>query len=425
MSKYTYVTLLTNNTYVRGVLLLKESLRRVESQYPLLCLITEDVAPEIVEVLDKAGIEHKLINKIETPNNIMQNNLKLNERQALIWKYVLTKFQIFNLEEYEKIIFLDADLLINKNVDHCFKMPHMTAAVDGEYNNLWPTDPHFNTGFFVIEPNKKIYSDLVSFANNLDAEHTYDFAGHNYVIADQELLNLYYSNWKNEPQKHLNKYYNVFPLHTPGCHTKDVLDNAYFFHFVGTKPWEVFDTKMLGIPNETLSVLAWDIKKETRVNKAYEIAYTIIELSYRNEFKDLDWTFLDKEGYFNYFLAQNCLELFRDFKTANEAINDVLTLHPDYTDAVILKSKIEAYTEASNIKPLVLNVLKEVYNKANSKGTPTLDLQIVIGIMSQIDLDTEFALNTTLKYWNIITGSVDNYLKGIYNQGRWDEINYR
>ncbi|MBO7667208.1 MAG: hypothetical protein J6T26_01975, partial [Firmicutes bacterium] len=100
--------------------------------YPLVCIITEDVSKETLNILNAANIQTIRFEKIKTPENIMQHNLKVDEARALVWKDVLTKFQIFNLEKYDKIIFLDADLLILKNVDHCFDMPHMTAALDGE-----------------------------------------------------------------------------------------------------------------------------------------------------------------------------------------------------------------------------------------------------------------------------------------------------
>lgn len=44
MENYTYMTLLTNNTYVQGVILLNETLKKVKSKYPLVVLVTEEVA---------------------------------------------------------------------------------------------------------------------------------------------------------------------------------------------------------------------------------------------------------------------------------------------------------------------------------------------------------------------------------------------
>ena len=419
---YSYVTFLTNNSYVRGVLLLKECLRRVKSKYPLLCLVTEDVDNVILEVLDKAGIKYEFIQKVKTPDHIMEHNMKINPRQSRIWENVYTKFQIFSLEQFDKIILLDADLLILKNLDHCFEMPHMTAALDGEYNHLWPLWPHFNTGFLVIKPNKKEFEKIVDFANNFKPEEHPLFNGSQQVFSDQEILNLYYSDWPNKPELHLNKYYNVFPLFTPGIHLDDIMKNSYFMHFVGSKPWEVFDTKYLGIPEQSFSVITWDIKINSRCNYPYEVAYTIIDLCYKNDFKDLDWVKLDLQGYFNYALAENCMTLFRDFEHAKLNIDKALKFQPDNAEFNALKEKVYLYKEASEVKHLVFDVLKRVYDNATTSGIPTLELQGMLNIIGQIDLDTDYALDKTIKYWNIIRGAVEKYLKDVYNEKRWNEL---
>jgi hypothetical protein len=52
MENYSYISLLTNDTYVYGIILLSESLKRVKSKYPLNVLITEDVSAAIKELLD-------------------------------------------------------------------------------------------------------------------------------------------------------------------------------------------------------------------------------------------------------------------------------------------------------------------------------------------------------------------------------------
>jgi len=78
--------------------------------------------------------------------------MKIAPGTATVWHDCWTKFHIFNLIQFDKIIFLDADLLILKNLDHLFDKPHMTAALDGEYFGLWEGWPHFNSGCMVIEP---------------------------------------------------------------------------------------------------------------------------------------------------------------------------------------------------------------------------------------------------------------------------------
>jgi len=44
MENYSYISLLTNDNYIYGIILLAESLKQVKSKYPLKVLITKDVS---------------------------------------------------------------------------------------------------------------------------------------------------------------------------------------------------------------------------------------------------------------------------------------------------------------------------------------------------------------------------------------------
>ena len=66
----------------------------------------------------------------------------------------------------------------------------MTSCLDGEYFNLWPGWDHFNSGCIVIEPSQKLFDDILNFANNLKEPELPE-----YIIADQEVLNLYFKDW--------------------------------------------------------------------------------------------------------------------------------------------------------------------------------------------------------------------------------------
>lgn len=58
---YSYVTLLSDNTYAYGVALLIKTLQNVESKYPLHVLITEDVSAPIVEFLNQLPITYSYV----------------------------------------------------------------------------------------------------------------------------------------------------------------------------------------------------------------------------------------------------------------------------------------------------------------------------------------------------------------------------
>lgn len=101
----TFVTLATNDFYLRGAYFLQETLKKVESKYPLLVMIPEEL------------LNNPLSLKIDAIKIIKCYKFKgCNNKYA----DTLNKFQVYDLIEYEKIVFLDADLIAIKNIDFLF-----------------------------------------------------------------------------------------------------------------------------------------------------------------------------------------------------------------------------------------------------------------------------------------------------------------
>lgn len=262
--KYSYITLLTNDSYSYGVVLLVDSMQKVNTQYPLLVLVTKNVSLATLELLNQLQVKYEVIDTIQLPDHIYEHNRQINPPLASTWKNCLTKFHIFNKTEFDKVVFLDADILILKNLDHLFEKPDMTCALDGEYFNLWPDWPHFNSGCMVIEPNKDKFDNILNYVNNLKTEEL-----PNYVIADQEILNLYYSDWVNKIDLHLNKFYNVFAPYVQDEQIKELANECYFIHYTGRKPWTLWYKS----PLEHYS----------------EVYYTTGRIYIENKIRTLDW----------------------------------------------------------------------------------------------------------------------------------------
>ena len=235
MNKYSYITLLSDDSYIYGVILLSESLKEVNSQYPLEILVTPNVSQPILEILEQLQLKYTSINAIRR-NDILNYNKTINERFAKIWEACFSKIEIWNLTQFDKIIYLDNDIKVLKNLDHLFEYPHMTSALDGEYFNLWEDDPHLNAGILIIKPDNNEYKKLLNFIL------TYSLIDwdRNQCLADQELLNLYYSDWKDKEELHLSKYYDVFAPYIQEEQIEDIEQNAYFIHYIGRKPWRSF-----------------------------------------------------------------------------------------------------------------------------------------------------------------------------------------
>ena len=236
MNNYSYITMLSDDSYIFGIILLQKSLKDVDSKYPLEVLVTSNVSKPILHILRQLNIKHRIIDPIRV-DRFIEYNSKINAVFAKNWYLTLSKLEIFKLVEYNKIVFLDTDIMLLKNIDHLFECEHMTAALDGEYFNIWPNNPHFNAGCLVIEPNKEEYDKIIDFTMKFDTSK----AQQNGCIADQEILNEYFSDWVEKENLHLNKYYNIFAPYVEEEYLEDVRENAYFIHFIGRKPWRAFN----------------------------------------------------------------------------------------------------------------------------------------------------------------------------------------
>ena len=281
MKNYSYVTCLLDDSYVYGVMLLYKTMQKVNTQYPLNVLVTKEVSAPTIEILKQLGLSYKYIDIIETPENIYQHNLKISPRMAGIWKYCWTKLSVYDQTQWDKIVFLDCDVMIMKNLDHLFDMPNGTAPMDGEYSNIWPGRPHFNNGCVVIEPNHEVFEDIFQFAHNIDLEKIPPYIT---VIADQEILELYFKDWPNQEELHLNKYYDLFGPYLQEAQRQDIADNCYFIHFIGRKPWvrnwarnpnETYDeywyTVAQSILDECEQEIDWEKVREKLVITVYAI----------------------------------------------------------------------------------------------------------------------------------------------------------
>ena len=263
---YSYVTLLTNDSYSYGIILLVESMRQVKTKYPLHVLVTDKVSTAVLELLDQLKVKHTLVDTITISEEIHNYNYSIKKDYAINWKNCWTKFHIFKMTQYDKIVFLDADIMLLKNIDHLFEKPHLTCALDGEYHGLWRNNPHFNAGCMVIEPSEKLFNDIYNAALNLKL----DDIPKGQIFADQEFLNFYFKDWANKKELHLNKYYNVFGPYIQDNEVADLSTNCYFIHFIGRKPWsfwiknpnevytEFFYVQAKGIIEKRLANFDWN-----------------------------------------------------------------------------------------------------------------------------------------------------------------------
>ncbi|KAG8835470.1 hypothetical protein FRC17_003037 [Serendipita sp. 399] len=128
MAKRVYMTLLSNTAYLPGTLILHHSLQATKPKYPLIALITQDLPDDSKQMLEKSGIETLLIDRFAPPVTRFDPS-KTFARFADIW----TKVVAFGLEQFERIVFLDSDMLVLRNIDELFDLPITANQVAAVY----------------------------------------------------------------------------------------------------------------------------------------------------------------------------------------------------------------------------------------------------------------------------------------------------
>ena len=140
--KNLYATLLSSDNYLYGAITLFLSLERVQTKYPFLVILTDNCSESTKQILQEYNIE------------FMQIPLLLFQNKENHWQSTINKFYIFNLEEYNKVCFLDADIILKENIDYIFEYTQNPVFVNSHYLPYWG-------GIFVIQPNKTIWQYII------------------------------------------------------------------------------------------------------------------------------------------------------------------------------------------------------------------------------------------------------------------------
>ena len=196
-----YITLLSTESYLPGVLALNESLRRSGTPYPFVAAISAHLPPQLDQVLKRAGI---IVRRIPESTAIPREMIAGNGH----WGYTFDKIHLFGLHEFSKLVYVDSDMIVLANTDELFDKPHMSAVPAGR--RLHADWTRLNGGLLVIEPEQKLVDGI--FAVLPQAMKDVAERGAQ-AIGDQDLLNAYYTHWRDQPELELDQGYNVFQGH--------------------------------------------------------------------------------------------------------------------------------------------------------------------------------------------------------------------
>ncbi|KAL6955429.1 putative UDP-glucuronate:xylan alpha-glucuronosyltransferase 3 [Sarracenia purpurea var. burkii] len=218
MQREAYATILHSaHVYVCGAIAAAQSIRMAGSTRDLVVLVDDTITDYHQRGLEAAGWKIRTIQRIRNPKA---------ERDAYNeWNY--SKFRLWQLTDYEKIIFIDADLLILRNIDFLFEMPEISAT--GNNGSL------FNSGVMVVEPSNRTFQLLMDHINDIESYNGGDQGYLNEIFTwwhrIPKRINFLKHFWEGDEDEKKEMKIRLFGADPP------VL---YVLHYLGLKPWLCF-----------------------------------------------------------------------------------------------------------------------------------------------------------------------------------------
>jgi glycogenin glucosyltransferase len=208
--------------YLPGVEALGRSLVETGSTTPRVVMVTADVSPAARARLEGEGWQVRPIEPIPCPNT----------DELLFARFALSfsKLRAFELVEFDKVVFLDADTIVLSQIEELFERPSLAAAPD-----FFMPD-HFNSGVMVLDPSELLYAELIGSLGRLPA----------YDGGDQGLLNSHWPDWWSMPVEHrlpagYNLHHFVYQfMSAHGGLKRSFGDSVKIVHYTLQKPWQHF-----------------------------------------------------------------------------------------------------------------------------------------------------------------------------------------
>ena len=219
---FAYVTLLCDDVMLDSVLVLAASLQSTNTVHPFIVLTLTNLSAVARQELthpDSGVTELRDVARLPYPFRVGQSALVMNKP----CRY--SKLHLWNMTEFSKLVYLDADVMVLNSIDELFQQPELSAVPD--------LAGVFNAGVMVAEPNAATFTDMV--------QH-YPIAP-SYNHGDQGFLNWYFGEHLANKVHALPAEFNVVSRYQEYSIYDNIREKARILHFTSeTKPWTFYYT---------------------------------------------------------------------------------------------------------------------------------------------------------------------------------------
>lgn len=199
MTSHAYVTLVTNADYALGATALVRSLRLTGTQVDIVVMHTGGVDAAALAPIEALGARLARADLLPTSDAFNERHARAKIHAAHPFTKGnkpafhtpldnFVKLRLWEMEQYEKIVFIDADAIVLRNIDRLFSYPEFSAAPN-VYESL--ADFHrLNSGVFVARPSRRTFAALLA---QLDAPEAF------WPRTDQTFLQAFFPHWHGLP----------------------------------------------------------------------------------------------------------------------------------------------------------------------------------------------------------------------------------
>jgi lipopolysaccharide biosynthesis glycosyltransferase len=249
MNKYCYVTYASNERDICAIIFNSYNIKiNLKSQIDFLCICTENVPQKEIDSLINFEIKVKIINLKQTFKNLKMDNELID---FLIKKHYFGKFEIFDLSDYDKCIFMDSDVLNLKNLDSMFEIDipdntiYMVKKINDDLSSdkmlklnykIFVYENSYNSGFIYFKPSKTIYHKIMDYISNIPKD---DFILN--IFGDECIFNNMFHK-KILSIIPLSITFNIYPIYIDNFVKNNIIkvEDIVNIHFIlRPKPWEM------------------------------------------------------------------------------------------------------------------------------------------------------------------------------------------
>ena len=176
-----YVFYVTSIQYACGAAVIMQQLRELGSTKEFLVIHLASLDAVAMRLLRTSGAETRIVDPIP---------LVVPGGGAAHYRDVLVKLRIFQQTDYDRLLFMDADVTVLHNVDHLFGTILRGNEEIAATTNAMVTPHRFSPWFMIIEPSERLWSEIEQKFLHKDWDKMFVGGHHAY---DGDILNVVFA----------------------------------------------------------------------------------------------------------------------------------------------------------------------------------------------------------------------------------------